>query len=93
MACGASDKPPFGPEERFEVSQGLAYAGSAGVTRFERSKAVTTSAVMPGSRSVDQPPSASCRGRRNLTARFIIAVAEGEPGSDWDQAKSGHVPR
>ena len=51
-------------------------AGSAGVTRPDRSRAVTTRAVMPGSRWVDQPPLASCRGRRNATPRSISFAAE-----------------
>ena len=51
--------------------------GSAGVTRPERSKAVTTSAVIPGSRSVDHPPRASWRGRRNATALPTSSSARG----------------
>src|SRR4051812_6841528 len=39
--------------------------------------AVATSAVIPGSRSVDQPPSAPCRDRRKATALSVIASTDG----------------
>src|SRR4051812_41707385 len=52
--------------------------GSVGVTRFERSKAVTTTAVIPGSlRAADQPPPDSWRERRKATALAVISSIVG----------------
>src|SRR5271166_2623739 len=66
---------------------------SPGGTCPERSSAVTTSAVIPGSRWVDQPPLASCRGRRNLMARSIMDPIEGTADAVCPQTKPDREPR
>ena len=65
-------QPSLGTHEALKILEGAVTVGSPGGTSPERSSDVTTSAVTPGSRWVDQPPLASCRGRRNFTARSIV---------------------
>ena len=55
----ASDRPPLGLMKPSRYARALVTTGSAGATCPERNRAVTTKAVIPGSRWVDQPPLAS----------------------------------
>ena len=57
--------------------------GSPGATCPDRNRAVTTSAVTPGSRPVDHPPLASCRGRKNAIPRSVNVEAEAAPVAGW----------
>ena len=86
-------QPSLGADEAFQVLEGPGDRRIARGTSPERNSAVTTSAVIPGSRWVDQPPLASCLDRKNFTARSIVGPISEIPDSCRPYTVAGRQPR